>query len=215
MKKAITTQVSDERIEATVEVVPGVSIRIRGRAKVGEKDTGVWTISIDDGSVWDGATEWRAEARTKLARLSADTLHTLGQMLCAYHRGDLGDRETAGKLLRDAFLHDADLDLGTTIKGRFFPVNTLRLGSLHAHGVFEPVWQEFDRTFSIGDEVATGSYNLVYTDPIIGITAKTVTTSGGVNGASQRFTLLKFVRANWDLDLVKIRKHNAEEFQCI
>lgn len=63
--------------------------------------------------------------------------------------------------------------------------------------------------FKIGDTVEQGSYNMVYTGEIIDIKSKYVTISGCPCGV-QNHKYSQFIRRNWDLDLGKIGKHNAE-----
>lgn len=69
------------------------------------------------------------------------------------------------------------------------------------------VMVDFDRTFKAGDIVETGSYNLIYTDPILKFTANNVV----INKGGDRNTFMKlgeFIYRNWDLDLDHIKKEN-------
>ncbi len=72
----------------------------------------------------------------------------------------------------------------------------------------------YDHTFKVGDTVATGSYNLTYTGPILAIGAKTVTVEG-VCGRTERMSIYQFNFYNNTLDLEAIARRNAIESQCI
>lgn len=65
----------------------------------------------------------------------------------------------------------------------------------------------FDRTFAIGDRVEYGSYNLIYTGPIVAITPQGVKVQAG--GVNQILKMYDFIWRNWDLDLEKIAERNA------
>jgi hypothetical protein len=79
----------------------------------------------------------------------------------------------------------------------------------HIHGP-----QAFDKIFSIGDEAEYGSYNLIYTGTIVGITDKQVTIEDrGIETC--RLKLFNFIDRNWDFDAARVAAHNAEERFCI
>lgn len=71
----------------------------------------------------------------------------------------------------------------------------------------------FDRTFAVGDTIEYGSYNLYYTNPILGVKASYVQVLG--HGSMKHLSIAEFIRRNWDLDLEKIAKENLETSQCI
>ena len=64
------------------------------------------------------------------------------------------------------------------------------------------------RVFVIGDEVEQGSYNMTYTGEIIDIKEKYVTISGCPCG-TENHKYSEFIRRNWNLDLEKIYRDNA------
>jgi hypothetical protein len=66
---------------------------------------------------------------------------------------------------------------------------------------------DFNRTFKVGDLVEYGSYNLTYTDPIGAITEKGVKINH--NSRNSIMKIGDFINRNWDLDLAKIKAHNA------
>lgn len=76
----------------------------------------------------------------------------------------------------------------------------------------------FSRRFEVGDECVTGSFNLIYTDPVAAITAKTVSTSKGYGydkPRMKRFDLESFCSMNWDCNLEEIAERNAITSQSI
>ena len=68
---------------------------------------------------------------------------------------------------------------------------------------------DFDKTFQIGDLFVSGSYNLIYTDTIVGVTAKNVIYRDG--SGTKRMPIAKFIWRNADFDLARIRQHNTIE----
>lgn len=71
------------------------------------------------------------------------------------------------------------------------------------------------RKFRIGDEVKTGSYNLIYTGKITNITIKSVFTLDDGYTKQKRFKMMDFIKSNYNLDLIKIGEHNANEHYYI
>jgi hypothetical protein len=71
----------------------------------------------------------------------------------------------------------------------------------------------YDRTFTIGETVAVGSYNLTYTGPIEAIGPKTVTVRA--HGRLERQEIYEFTYRNYDLDLAQIARENHETSMCI
>lgn len=67
----------------------------------------------------------------------------------------------------------------------------------------------YDRTFKVGDVAVSGSYNLIYTDTITSIGAKSVSLGG------KRLSIYEFNFYNNTMDLDKVAAHNAVESQCI
>ena len=78
----------------------------------------------------------------------------------------------------------------------------------HANGP-----QKFDLCFKVGDEAEYGSYNLIYTGPILAIGKKTITIKA--TSDIRRLSLHDFCYRNWDFDLARITKHNSEEMHYI
>lgn len=103
-----------------------------------------------------------------------------------------------GKNTQGEFNADVDPKIAIRIFGIF--IN--RVAPIH-----------FDQTFRIGDEVEHGSYNLVYTGKIMAIGPKTVTVNDF--GKSVRMDLYDFINRNFDFDLEKVRKQNADTMMCI
>ena len=72
---------------------------------------------------------------------------------------------------------------------------------------------KYDRTFEIGNHCKIGSYNLIYTGEIVGITEKSVTIIE--HGQKKRLDLYSFAWRNWDYDAEKIAEHNNETMYYI
>jgi hypothetical protein len=71
------------------------------------------------------------------------------------------------------------------------------------------------KRFGMGDIAEYDSYNLSYIGKIIGITDKTITIEEQYNDKVHRLKLVDFCWRNWDFDLEKINKSNAETSMCI
>jgi hypothetical protein len=70
--------------------------------------------------------------------------------------------------------------------------------------------QPFDLTFRMGDSAIYGSFNLVYTGEIVGITAKQVKINPGHRESCKVFDLYGFVLKNYAYDAERISKNNAD-----
>jgi len=81
----------------------------------------------------------------------------------------------------------------------------------------EPV--TYSKMFKIGDQAECGAYNLIYTGVIRAITEKTITIVENEDSPGcrevHRFDVAEFDRRNWDFDADEVKRHNAEESQCI
>ncbi|AHM59347.1 hypothetical protein D770_05400 [Flammeovirgaceae bacterium 311] len=71
----------------------------------------------------------------------------------------------------------------------------------------------FQKTFKVGDHVEVDSYNLIYTGAILAIGEKTVLVE--CHSKNKRMNLAEFVRRNYDLNLEKIARSNADTRQYI
>lgn len=73
--------------------------------------------------------------------------------------------------------------------------------------------------FKVGEKAVSGSYNLIYLDPIAGITEKNVIfgkdPAYGPNAPKKRMKLSKFVSYNWNFNRAQIDRTNAETSQYI
>ena len=90
--------------------------------------------------------------------------------------------------------------------------------ALRIYGIYNN--KKFNKMFEVGDICEEASYNLTYLGFIEGIGPKTVKIVGEHNINSpdvkrKRMKLKEFVWRNYDFDLEKIKKHNAEESMCI
>jgi hypothetical protein len=98
---------------------------------------------------------------------------------------------------------------GTEYNAEVTPGVQIRVWGVEANHVNGP--QTFDRVFRVGDTVEHGSYNLAYTGRILAISAATVTVERADIGAgNKRMKLAEFVWRNWNLDLAKVERRNAE-----
>ena len=67
--------------------------------------------------------------------------------------------------------------------------------------------------FGIGDTCVVGSYNLIYTGEILGITEKNVIVMR--HGRKAHLKIAQFVSYNWDYDAKHIAAHNHETSMSI
>ena len=94
------------------------------------------------------------------------------------------------------------------------PGHSIRIFGTMTNHIAGP--QEFDKVFKIGDAAEYGSFNLIYVGKIVAIGAKTITIKHYENSAEvTKLQIFGFADKNWNFDLAKIQKHNAEESQCI
>lgn len=194
-----------QRVEKNIynaEIVPGKSIRIygsiRGTESTGFREVYLWGFRDGDR---DGAETAR------LLALPDVESEELAGMVAAWQAAHLISDEEAR--IRVCGIHQAVIQ--DWLEEHEFRRN-LPLKQMTVRSRFVETWTPFNRTFHVGDEVITGSYNLTYLDPISAISAKTVTTTGGTTGypETKRFDLYTFIDRNHDLDLAKVRKHNSE-----
>jgi hypothetical protein len=68
------------------------------------------------------------------------------------------------------------------------------------------------RSFKVGDHAEYDSFNLKYTGPIMGITAKSVIVRKGSyqDAKTKRMKFEEFAWRNWDFDLEKVSRENWE-----
>ena len=70
---------------------------------------------------------------------------------------------------------------------------------------------EYRKTFKVGDVAVYGSFNMTYTGKITAIGKNTVTVDPGKGYSKKhRLDLYFFTLKNWDFDLEKITRRNAE-----
>lgn len=76
----------------------------------------------------------------------------------------------------------------------------------------------FCNIFQIGDEASYGSYNLIYTGEIVGVSQKTVGIVAYKGSRSERrhnLDINQFCWRNVDFDASRAAKHNSEEMMYI
>lgn len=94
------------------------------------------------------------------------------------------------------------------------PGQSIRIWGTYGNHIKGP--QTFDRTSKIGDAAEYDSYNLKYIGNIVRIGPKTVKVKHYEHSATcTQLTLEQFIWRNWDLDLEKTARENAETMQCI
>lgn len=74
---------------------------------------------------------------------------------------------------------------------------------------------EFSKTFKIGDLAEYDSYNLKYLGTIVAIGEKTVSIKEEYGKRIHRLKLWEFSWRNYDFDIGRVRKDNAEESMYI
>lgn len=75
--------------------------------------------------------------------------------------------------------------------------------------------QEFRKTFNVGDDAVSGSYNLIYTGKIVFVGEHFVRVLEKGYSKAKQLTLAQFIYYNWNYDAKKISAHNSEEMYHI
>lgn len=125
------------------------------------------------------------------------------------------ERKVFGKVYpgQASGIFNADIQPGKSIRIHGFTQTYSRINGHQLNPFPGAGCVSFDLTFNIGDQAEYDSFNLIYTGKIVSITAKTVTIEE--YGQKHRLDLYTFIRRNYDFNLDKIRKYNAEEMLCI
>jgi hypothetical protein len=166
------------------DVVIGESIRIFGKKRNGQEITGK--------RVWSGAGFWSQDHGDWI-----ETVQDHPELIAILSARDAGDPSYVKGMVGDWCIeHGADASL---------PFDSLNLVNTYI-----PKYEEFDRTFYIGDRAVEGSYNLIYIRPITKIAAKTVTVEM-YSEETRRMSLYEFCWRNWDYNAERIQNHNQIE----
>jgi hypothetical protein len=227
-KKSVVTEVRENGLEFAATIVPGESIRVVGRIQTGfEKDATAWVITLP---CYDPFThqygidvEFQERLAGKIQEVGADVQTKLALILAGYRKRLNANHpeHVPWAILRDAFLDFLDLDIGLVQPGDLGReqgeglTSKRRLDAMQPLPSLEPIWEEFDRTFRVGEEIITGSYNLTYLDPITDIKAKAVVTYDEDCQKNSHHKLARFVRKNWNLNANAVRRRNEEESRYI
>jgi hypothetical protein len=170
-------------------IVPGVSITLHG------------TVTQDHEKVQAKLWE-RVRLQDATGRFLPDTYRCVAHAECRGGEDDGTIREAECGTVRGGPASKEELEAAARKIGE-------RCAREHAG---KPM--PYSRTFVIGDIVEFDSYNLSYTGPIVGISAKTVKVDmeRGVDAKGRprckHMNLAEFDSRNWDLDLDAIARRN-------
>lgn len=196
--------------EYNVEVIPGQSVRIWGWAQSGYREIGrvVYADALPKVGSLEAAVA-NMECAEFVGGLSTVDNGELADLLWVANPVYSGNHDTPWSLVID-WLQDHGAP--PCLCDAAHPECLRILKELAVRNRGENTFTEFDRTFEVGDFVWMGSFNLTYVGRIASVGPKTVTVEDEYSREqpAKRFTLYQFASHNWDFDLAKVRKENAE-----
>lgn len=111
-------------------------------------------------------------------------------------------------------IYNAEVTPGVSVRIFGVMTNHAKFDPILRRTVSDPV--HFDRVFKVGDVVEHGSYNLSYTGKITAIGKSTITIErSDIGSSATRMGLYEFVDRNYNLDLARIERENAETMQTL